>query len=77
MRPRAPRELALFDEAVDVDRLPRPRPATHGSGALGIDRAALARGSRRPRPPRRGDLAATPGAPITAGDLEALLEAAH
>jgi alcohol dehydrogenase class IV len=74
MRSRAPRQLALFDEAVDVDRL----QAAAGNvtlGSLGVDRALVPQIAKEAAA-RSGDLAATPGPPITADDLEALLAAA-
>jgi maleylacetate reductase len=74
MRPRAPRELRLFDDAVDVDRL-RAAAGNVTLAALGVDRARLPQIAKAAAA-RSGDLAATPGPPIGAGDLEALLDAA-
>jgi alcohol dehydrogenase class IV len=75
MQTRAPRELALFDEAVDVGRLSRAAGAT-GLAALGIDRDALP-AIAKATIARRADLAATPGDPLTHDDLLALLDAAY
>ena len=75
MRARAPRELALFDDAVDLGRLTRAA-GTNGLGALDIDRDALP-AIARATAARRADLAATPGDPITIAELLALLEAAY
>jgi alcohol dehydrogenase class IV len=74
MRPRAPRELGLFDQAVDVERL-RAAAGNVTLGALGVDRALLPRIAEAAAA-RAGDLAATPGPPITAGDLAGVLAAA-
>ena len=74
MRARAPRQLALFDEAVDVDRL-RAAAGNVTLGSLGVDRALVPQIAKAAAA-RSGDLAATPGPPITADDLEALLDAA-
>lgn len=75
MQPRAPRELALFDDAVDVDRLSRAA-GTKGLGALGIERDDLP-AIVKATAARRADLAATPGDAITNDDLRALLDAAY
>ena len=74
MQPRA-RELALFDDAVDVDRLSRAA-GTKGLGALGIERDDLP-AIVKATAARRADLAATPGDAITNDDLRALLDAAY
>jgi maleylacetate reductase len=75
MRPRAPRELHLFEEAVDLGRV-ASAAGVRGLGALGVDRSMLARIATIAAA-RTGDLAATPGAPLVADDLEDLLEAAY
>jgi len=75
MQPRAPRELALFCDAVDLDRLGRAA-GTAGLGALGVDRAALP-AIAKATAARRGDLAATPGDAVTIAELQALLESAY
>jgi alcohol dehydrogenase class IV len=75
MQARAPRELALFNEAVDVGRLSRAAGAT-GLAALGVDRDALP-AIVKATIARRADLAATPGDPLTPDDLRALLDAAY
>ena len=75
MQPRAARELALFSEAVDVERLGRAA-GTAGLGGLGVDRDALP-AIAKAAAARRADLAATPGAAITVADLQALLESAY
>lgn len=75
MEARAARELALFGDAVDLDRLSRAA-GTNGLGALGIERDDLP-AIVKATAARRGDLAATPGDPITTGELQALLDAAY
>jgi len=62
MRPRAPRELQLFEEAADVARV-ASAAGVRGLGALGVDRALLPRIARAAAA-RSGDLAATPGPQI-------------
>ena len=75
MEARAPRELALFNEAVDLERLSRAAD-TNGLGALGVERDELP-AIVKATAARRGDLAATPGDAITTGELRALLDAAY
>src|SRR5262249_18132523 len=59
MRSRAPRELALFEDAVDVGRL-RAAAGDVTLGALGVDPALLSQIAEAAAAPS-GDLAATPG----------------
>ena len=75
MESRAPRELALFNDAVDLERLSRAA-GTNGLGALGVERDDLP-AIVKATAARRADLAATPGDPITTGELRALLDAAY
>ncbi len=75
MEPRAPRELALFSDAVDLDRLSAAAGAT-GLGALGVERDALP-AIVKATAARRADLAATPGDAITRAELQALLDSAY
>jgi alcohol dehydrogenase class IV len=75
MQPRAPRELAQFNDAVDLDRLARAA-GTNGLGALGVERDALP-SIAKATVARRSDLAATPGDAITLADVQGLLDAAY
>jgi alcohol dehydrogenase class IV len=75
MEPRAPRELARFNDAVDLDRLSRAAGA-NGLGALGVERDALP-SIAKATVARRSELAATPGDAITLDDVLALLDAAY
>lgn len=75
MEHRAGREVELFREAVDLDRVRRPAEVT-GLGALGVRREQLPEIAEAAAS-RRGDLAATPGERLTASDLQGLLEAAY
>jgi alcohol dehydrogenase class IV len=75
MEPRAPRELALFYDAVDLDRLGRAAGSA-GLGALGVDRDALPVIAKATAA-RRSDLAATPAGPVSPAELQTLLESAY
>ena len=75
MQPRAPRELALFYDAVDVDRL--SRAAGTRASARSESTATSCRRSRRRRRPAAPTWPPRRATPITLADLQALLEAAY